>query len=388
MENFPIHCLPLEIFINPSVVENYRCELGKNILNNPVNNKDGKSFCLGCISDLKDADNQQYEYDNQSLYPISFLKHLIDKTETRCLNYLQGCKFISNLELLRHHFEEDCIYKVIKCDNTFCSIKIQRREISEHKEICEYRKSLCEYCKQEFAFKYLEEHKESCEYKLADCYANCGRLVKQIDLESHIKSECDETIYECDFKFHGCDFSAKRPEYIKHILENFARHAVDAKAVLKSKAENCANLVNENERLKKVNLEYENERLMRVNLEYEHERLIKKISDTIKENQLLKKDKKNLEEKIGNISRSLTEKSETKKDLKNNHAKYQKKLQKRDKLFKQYDSKIKNISRKLRNFSAYIPYSLCAISILFVLSSLFIPYINAISKSIILIKLP
>ncbi len=255
MEEFPKTCFPFEIFVYPELVEEFKCAIGEKILNNPVMNKEGKSFCLQCY-DNKHKNNQDISNSKfLELTPILIVKNCIEKAQVKCMSFNEGCEFVSSLKDLKDHYENQCEFKLTKCKNTLCFYKTLKIKILEHEEICEFKEFNCEFCSELVRVVKAEEHESTCDGREVLCDANCGQFVKKRHMELHMKNKCENIHFKCSFGFFGCGYTGKRSEYIDHFesysMFDSGAHIQFVKQELKERDQTINNLQEEN--LKTIN---------------------------------------------------------------------------------------------------------------------------------------
>ena len=138
-----------------------KCKICKNILLNPYDcSKCGNTFCYQCINKLK---------ENHLPCPFNCLLFEITPSSYGIKKFLNQLKF-------------ECKYKSDGC-----------------KEIISYTN--------------VETHENNCPYHLQSCpNEGCKQKIKKIDLENHIKNECQFTLFQCE----NCGLKLNRKEIIYH----------------------------------------------------------------------------------------------------------------------------------------------------------------------------
>jgi len=351
MESFPLTCFPLEIFVSPSSVEKFKCNIGNNILNNPVINKHGQNFCLFCIENEKNqAEAQQKEKEDDEIesnasevfFPNEIIKDFIEQSEVKCLNFNLGCEYVTNLKNLKDHFENDCMLKIKKCSFESCQFKAEKRHLAEHEEFCIFREIDCEFCKERIIAKDQADHLQVCEMFEVNCGLECGDILPRKNLEFHMKKRCEKADYKCGYDFLGCEFSGKRSDFIEHLIIDNETHIDAIKQELKFKTEKCQNFELENEGLLKELNEYEAIKSS------ELENVVNEKNNKINE----------ITASINNLSNLLAEKNELLEIMKKREQENKEKIEAQDNIITELKLQLEAKSRMIDpdKFEAYKPY--------------------------------
>jgi len=136
-----------------------------------------------------------------------------------------GCPEEVPYNLLEQH-ERDCKYSWIRCPFTYKADAIHKvRKLcwQEHKDVCEFRPSICRYCDGSHPFCSLKEHEEKCPKLPVKC-PKCSETILFKDQKEHKDKYCQEEMISCSFSKHGCDVKFLRKDSEHHITDNYQKH--------------------------------------------------------------------------------------------------------------------------------------------------------------------
>ena len=86
------------------------------------------------------------------------------------------------------------------------------------------REVSCECCQSMIVYKELSQHFKECpEFQLL-CPNNCATSLKRKQIDSHIETDCPNTIVECRYERFGCKQVVKRCEMEEHKKTNETKH--------------------------------------------------------------------------------------------------------------------------------------------------------------------
>lgn len=139
--------------------------------------------------------------------------------------------------------------------------KVQRKDIEQHKDVCEYRPYTCEFCGCTGTFVSITGnttsqrtpvkcHYEICEHYPLDCPNKCDDIIKRKDLKAHRES-CILELIVCPFSSIGCTAKAPRRDVDSHIQTTTQAHLL---LMMKSQQE----ILQKNEELVRMNKELVN----------------------------------------------------------------------------------------------------------------------------------
>lgn len=141
-------CFPDFIFVNKEEISDLICPINFGILNDPVTDICGHSFCRKCISEWLKSDSKcpysRKILNQNDLYPNLTIKNLLSKQIIHCVN--SDCIWQGPLESLIPHLEKECDYTKVKCKYSRCSAEMDRKDAVSHEKKCEMKVIICEYC--------------------------------------------------------------------------------------------------------------------------------------------------------------------------------------------------------------------------------------------------
>lgn len=199
--------LPLNNFSMQTSVIDYECFLCKGILNKPVIDSCGHTFCYFCY--------HQYLLTN-NLCPISsrvlpqkpvhvtLIENIINNQFIKCNNNALGCEWQGRVSELNQHLSEDCMNQTIYCIFSGCRVQFLREFLDEHLYICDYRESKCVHCQMLMPFISLKNHDLICLKKLLCCPLKCGNQIQRESMKMHIEGECENKQVKCPYLSIGC----------------------------------------------------------------------------------------------------------------------------------------------------------------------------------------
>ena len=189
----------------------------------------------------------------------------------KCPLYTRGCIWKDLIGSVTTHLDE-CEYFVVSCPNS-CQKILQRLELEQHlKSDCTHRNVTCEHCNGTVLFKDLIKHYEDClEFPLV-CQNECGGTFKRKELQSHINTDCPNTIISCGYKLFGCSAEMKRCELPDHNNNNILTHLNVTKDYVSSQTVRVEEHKNLKEQLDTLSKSYET-------LKIEFEAFMKEIKD-------------------------------------------------------------------------------------------------------------
>ena len=86
------------------------------------------------------------------------------------------------------------------------------------------REVSCEHCQSMIVYKELSQHFKECpEFQLL-CPNNCATSLKRKQIDSHIETDCPNTVVECRYERFGCKQVVKRCEMEEHKKINEIKH--------------------------------------------------------------------------------------------------------------------------------------------------------------------
>lgn len=215
-------CYPTEIFKDQDILENFLCPINKGILQDPIMDSCGHSFCKSCIENYhkekKNCPISENEIEMEDLIKNNIVLKIIENLEIFCILKKDGCKWEGFVKDLDMHIEEDCEYEKINCENNLCKNKIRRKDLEEHLKNCEFRKIECENCLKEEIFIKMPDHLKICENIQIECINNCQKKIMRKEMHFHIEKNCENTEVSCPFI--GCKKKEKRKSIQDHLCSS------------------------------------------------------------------------------------------------------------------------------------------------------------------------
>ena len=155
--------------------------------------------------------------------PMMKARKKIPELKVNCPLATRGCKWNATLSEASQHLDV-CQEFLIKCKYD-CGVIIRRCELNNHcNNECVNRKVSCEHCRSMIAYKELNQHFKECpEFPLL-CPNNCATSLKRKQIDSHIETDCPNTVVECLYERFGCKQVVKRCEMAEHKRTNETKH--------------------------------------------------------------------------------------------------------------------------------------------------------------------
>jgi hypothetical protein len=244
-----LNCYSEDLLEDGKISKSFLCPINFGILNNPVIDSCGHTYCLHCIQSWvaiggkKTCPLTGLVMDCRNFLPNLALASVIDEFKAKCLHHKSGCDWKGTLGGLAHHLGSACSVVRVKCKFEGCSSIFERKQIEEHQQNCEFRLVPCEHCKIELPFCYMAAHISTCAYFPIMCDQDCGINVARCKFLHHKLEDCPNSLVACPFANMGCSIQIKRKEIKEHIEGGTIQHLF----VFQGK---MAELMRENEALK------------------------------------------------------------------------------------------------------------------------------------------
>ena len=155
--------------------------------------------------------------------PMMKARKNIPELKIDCPLATRGCKWNATLSEVSQHLDV-CQEFLIKCKYD-CGVIIRRCELNNHcNNECVNREVSCEHCRSMIVYKELNQHFKECpEFPLL-CPNNCATSLKRKQIDSHIETDCPNTVVECRYERFGCKQVVKRCEMEEHKKTNETKH--------------------------------------------------------------------------------------------------------------------------------------------------------------------
>ena len=155
--------------------------------------------------------------------PMMKARQKIPQLKANCPLATRGCKWNATLSEVVTHLDV-CQEFLVKCDYD-CGVILKRCELNNHcSSECLNREVSCEHCLNKTVYRYLKRHYEEClEFPLL-CPNSCGANLRRKQTDSHIETDCPNTIVKCRYERFGCKVVIKRCELEEHNKTNEIEH--------------------------------------------------------------------------------------------------------------------------------------------------------------------
>merc|ERR1711963_193718 len=137
----------------------------------------------------------------------------------------EGCPAQIPYKDLEQH-ERECKYSWIRCPFTYKSNAVhmvRKNHWSIHRDVCEFRPSICRFCDGSIPHNMIREHEEHCPM-LPLSGNNCKDKMPLRELAQHKKEKCQEEMTACPFADHGCGESFLRKDLATHMEASLVTH--------------------------------------------------------------------------------------------------------------------------------------------------------------------
>ena len=186
-----------------------------------------------------------------SSQPMMRFRKMIPQLQVKCRLTTRGCEWNGMICKVEEHLNV-CPEFVLQCQNS-CDIILPRKELEEHlKHLCTKRIVDCEHCHLSLMYKNLSQHYDVClEFQLS-CPNKCDVIVKRKQLNTHIDTDCLNTVVDCPYRKFGCEQEVKKSELEDHEKVNETLHLKFTTLFTVSKMEEMEKKIEEME--KKITL--------------------------------------------------------------------------------------------------------------------------------------
>ena len=224
--------------LNELEIEFYVCTRCKGIMRDAcMFGGDQISVCQNCI-DIRTT---------QKTRPMLNSRKKIPELRANCPLATRGCEWNATLSEVSQHLDV-CQEFLIECKYD-CGVIIKRCELNNHcNNECVNREVSCEHCRSMIVYKELNQHFKECpEFPLL-CPNNCATSLKRKQIDSHIETDCPNTVVECRYERFGCKQVVKRCEMEEHKKTNETKHLEMTTLLAMDKIANLEKTLSERER--------------------------------------------------------------------------------------------------------------------------------------------
>ena len=190
--------------LNELEIEFYLCTQCKGIMRNACQvGEEQIPNCETCVG------------EKGSFLPIIKARQKISELKANCPIATRGCRWNVTLSKLETHLDV-CQEFLVKCDYD-CGVILKRCELNNHcSNECLNREVSCEHCLNKIVYRDFNRHYEEClEFPLL-CPNSCGAELRRKQTDSHIETDCPNTIVKCLHERFGCKEVIKRCELNNH----------------------------------------------------------------------------------------------------------------------------------------------------------------------------
>ena len=155
--------------------------------------------------------------------PMMRFRKMIPQLQMKCPLTTRGCEWNGMICEVEEHLNV-CPEFVVMCQNS-CDVILPRKELEEHlKHLCIKRIVNCEHCHLSLMYKNISQHYDVClEFQLP-CPNKCDLNLKRKQLNTHIDTDCPNTLVDCPYRKFGCERQMKRCELEDHKKVNEIVH--------------------------------------------------------------------------------------------------------------------------------------------------------------------
>ena len=198
----------------------------------------GHIFCKPCLDNVKTTSTISNACpvcrDEEFVtFPNKAVDREVKELQIYCTNKEKGCEWRGELNNIGNHLGE-CQFEEVKCYKE-CGKIIQQQYLTSHVETeCPRREVNCQHCHDTGEHQFIEgQHKEECPKLPLPCPNKCEVVsILREDMEAHRK-ECPLEMIECEYYSVGCK-RAKicRKDFEKHDSDNMKEHLMMTKSKL------------------------------------------------------------------------------------------------------------------------------------------------------------
>lgn len=211
--------IPTGLFLHkPS--DSFTCSICLEILNDPVQCKEGHVYCRCCITEALSRSRRCPECRGdltlETLGNNLLIKGLINDLQVKCKTNMDQrenvCDWTGKLENLETHLKYTCREAIVSCEYENCEHKVVRKNLNSHLLTCQHRSIPCEHCNESTLWCSMVNHIENCPMRPVDCQNGCGYVIAFKDLGIHNNS-CDYRPVRCPLTDMGikCDCNGTYP---------------------------------------------------------------------------------------------------------------------------------------------------------------------------------
>lgn len=228
------------IYVVQPVSHDYICGLCDEVLNDPLQCKNGHMNCDECWRDLTKKTGPECTICRTNVFG-SLSRSLVIGQQVAAL--LVTCECLEDQQVILQNDGMGCgwtgtvidrsarfcplLYGV--CPNIGCSIQLPLKRLINHRWNCPKRLKICPECTLEFTFAELcGIHKTTCPNRVHYVTCSCNVVVKENELHMHKDYACPLTMLACPYMrdlnkcVDGCDGFVQRSQLSSHLGANGA----------------------------------------------------------------------------------------------------------------------------------------------------------------------
>lgn len=216
-------CFDSDLFKDQTKIQEeiFRCLVTGEVLNDPVIDECGHTFCKGCLKELYNSDDSSCPLSREPIdlclsVPNLTVKRMIDGLEIRCFNSSKGCVWEGKVSEMDGHIAV-CEYQFVTCTRK-CGLWFVRKDLDAHAETCLRRMVDCENCKKNLPYNiYINNHlPRDCPEIVIMCPNKCGLKTKRNIVQTHLGGACPNKMVRCCFNEVGCKFMTRQKNLKSH----------------------------------------------------------------------------------------------------------------------------------------------------------------------------
>ena len=277
----PPDVLSSSLFVDSSLIASLECIICTNVLNDPVQCRNGHGFCRTCLEESMKT-KKQCPTCSVALTPTTIsssliVKNLIENAHVYCFTRLQAleaadistnsnnaasdvddygideatgkkrtsisssssssggvaaakkikidhCTWTGKLLDAKQHFNE-CMYAGATCKFDGCDCIVMRKDMAEHEASCPRCIQLCTWCLELFPVIELASHRTRCNKRKVTCInVGCGAVIPFDVQAQHVEYECPFETIPCPFSSVGCTELMLRKDVESREKEKMVEH--------------------------------------------------------------------------------------------------------------------------------------------------------------------
>ncbi|KAI8063528.1 hypothetical protein BC940DRAFT_307430 [Gongronella butleri] len=198
-----------------TVDSNLECIICQDVLSDPVVTPCDHTFCKDCITQAVRVTSRcpvdRKHLTASCLKPASrIIVNILNELPVHCMRQSRGCTYQCQVQLMKHHVENECDYVYELCSIGGCQEKIIKKDRELHATLCRFRdlrlqgmkpdnslrdtlwhtslifNSRCQYCNTMHERANFANHAASCFLKPVPCPKGCPYVGPRKNLATHL----------------------------------------------------------------------------------------------------------------------------------------------------------------------------------------------------------